>query len=195
MSVPQNDTRRDDTQADDTQADDTRGGDAPSRESAHSPAPLRPFAGPAAAVALLVLADQVVKQVVERALDLGVVVPVWGPLHWLHARNTGIAFSWLGGVGPWGLVLLSGAVLVLMLWLWSRTPPAHRLARAGFVLVVAGAIGNLIDRALLGYVTDYVFLYWRGWSFAVFNLADALISVGAAMVLADELFGWGRRRA
>ena len=152
----------------------------------------RPGAGPVAVVALLVLLDQVIKQVVERALDLGVPVPVWGPLHWLHARNTGIAFSWLGNVGPWALVALSGAVLLLMLVLYARTPRAHRLARAGFVLVVAGAIGNLIDRALLGYVTDYVFLHWRGWSFAVFNLADALITVGAALVLLDEVLGWGR---
>ena len=176
-----------------TNAADRAAGAALTREPAPArPAPRR-WAGPAAAVALLVLLDQIVKQVVERGLDLGVPVHVWGPLHWLHARNTGIAFSWLGGVGPWALVALSGAVLLLMVWLYARTPRAHRLARIGFVLVIAGAIGNLIDRAMLGYVTDYVFLAWRGWSFAVFNLADALITVGASCVLLDEVLGWGRR--
>ena len=150
-------------------------------------------AGPAALVVLLVLLDQIIKQVVERSMALGELIPVLGPLHWLHARNTGIAFSWLGGVGPWGLAALSGVVLALMLVLWWRTPLAHRLARAGFALIVAGAIGNLIDRAMLGYVTDYVYLRWGGWDFAVFNLADALITVGAAFVLADEVLGWGRR--
>lgn len=155
----------------------------------------RALAGPAALVALLVLADQIVKQIVERSMALGELIPVFGPLNWLHARNTGIAFSWLGDVGPWALVALSAAVTVLMVALWWRTPAAHRLARAGFVLIVAGAVGNLIDRAMLGYVTDYVFLSAGGWSFAVFNLADALITVGAACVLADELLGWGRRTA
>ena len=169
--------------------------DALTREPAGRPGRTRARsgAGAASAIVLLVLLDQIVKQVVERSLDLGVPVHVWGPLNWLHARNTGIAFSWLGDVGPWGLAALSAAVLVLMLWLYARTPRAHRLARIGFVLVIAGAIGNLIDRAMLGYVTDYVFLHWRGWSFAIFNLADALITVGAGCVLADELFGWGRR--
>lgn len=170
--------------------------DALTREPSRRPAARRTpsGAGAAAGIVLLVLADQVIKQVVERSLDLGVPHHVWGPLHWLHARNTGIAFSWLGDVGPWALVALSGAVLLLMLWLYARTPRAHRLARIGFALVIAGAIGNLIDRALLGYVTDYVFLSWRGWSFAIFNLADALITVGAGLVLADEVLGWGRRR-
>ena len=151
------------------------------------------MAGGAAVVVLLVLLDQIVKQVVERGMALGELIPVFGPLNWLHARNTGIAFSWLGSVGPLGLVVLSGAVLVLMLVLWWRTPLAHRLARGGFALIVAGAIGNLIDRAMLGYVTDYVYLRWGGWDFAVFNLADAFITVGAACVLADEFIGLGRR--
>ena len=151
------------------------------------------LAGAAALVALLVLVDQIVKQVVERAMALGELIPVVGPLYWLHARNKGIAFSWLSGVGAWGLVGLSSLVLALMVFLFTRTPRAHRLARLGFILVIGGAIGNLIDRAMLGYVTDYVFLSWRGWSFAVFNLADAFITVGAIAVLADELLGWGRR--
>ena len=155
----------------------------------------RAFVAPVAAMVLLVLVDQLIKQVVERSMALGELIPVLGPLNWLHARNTGIAFSWLGDIGPWGLVALSGAVMALMLALWWRTPLSHRLARAGFALIVAGAIGNLIDRALLGYVTDYVYLAWGGWSFAIFNLADALITVGAGCVLADEFVGWGRRRS
>lgn len=166
--------------------------DTLTHEPVTRPAP-RALAGPAATVALLVLADQIIKQIVERSMELGELIPVFGPLHWLHARNTGIAFSWLGDVGPWALVALQGTVLVLMLVLWWRTSATHRLARAGFVLIVAGAIGNIIDRAMLGYVTDYIYLRWGGWDFAVFNLADALITVGAACVLADELLGWGRR--
>ena len=143
----------------------------------------------------LALLDQIVKQVMEAALEPQVAVPVLGPLHWYLTRNFGIAFSMLGDLGPWALVALAAAVLGVVCYLWSRTPRAHRLAWYGFALVAGGAVGNLIDRAMLGYVSDYVLMMWGGWSFAVFNLADAFITVGAAMVLADELLGWGRRKA
>ena len=156
---------------------------------------VRALAGPVAGVLTLALADQLVKQVFEAMLERRVAVPVIGPLYWYLTENYGIAFSLLEGLGDWGLILLSLVVLAVVLFLWSRTPRAHVLARWGFALVTGGAIGNLIDRATLGYVTDYVLLSYQGWSFAVFNLADAFITVGAAFVLADELFGWGRRKA
>ena len=151
------------------------------------------IAGPLAAVLALAILDQLVKRVFEGALEPHVPVPVWGPLHWFLTENRGVAFSQLSFLGANGLALLAVLILVFVVVLWWRTPPAHRLARIGFVLVAGGAVGNLIDRVMLGYVTDYVLLTWRGWSFAVFNLADAFITVGAIAVLVDELFGWGRR--
>lgn len=153
----------------------------------------RSLAGPVALVLGCALIDQIVKQVFESALDPQVAVPVFGPLHWYLTYNTGVAFSFLSGMGANGLVLLSALILALVVFLWSRTPRGHRLAWLGFALVAGGAVGNLIDRALLGHVVDYVLLVAGGWSFAVFNLADAFITVGAGMVLADELLGWGRR--
>ena len=153
----------------------------------------RSLAGPVAAVLVLALADQLVKQVFEATLERRVAVPVFGPLYWFLTENYGIAFSFLDGLGEWPLVALSLVVLGVVIVLWSRTPQGHRFARWGFALVTGGAIGNLIDRAWLGYVTDYVLLSHQGWSFAVFNLADAFITVGAALWLADEMLGWGRR--
>ena len=82
-----------------------------------------------------------------------------------------------------------------MLYLASRTTREQVLARIGFALIVGGALGNLIDRAVHGHVIDYILFHTPVWSFAVFNLADAFITVGAVLVVADELFGWWRQRA
>jgi signal peptidase II len=64
------------------------------------------------------------------------------------------------------------------------------MARIGFCLIIGGAIGNLIDRAVYGHVIDYIFFHTPVWSFAVFNLADAFISVGAFVVVLDEFLNW-----
>ena len=154
----------------------------------------RPLAGPLSAVLLLAFLDQIVKRVFESVLEPRVPVPVLGPLHWFLTENPGIAFSQLAFLGAQGLSLLAIVILGIVVVLWWRTPRAHRLARWGFVLVAGGAVGNLIDRVVLGHVIDYVLLMQGGWSFAVFNLADSFITVGAILVLADELFGWGRRK-
>ncbi len=63
----------------------------------------------------------------------------------------------------------------------------------GFALIVGGAVGNLIDRAVYGHVIDYILFHTPVWSFAVFNLADAFITVGAVAVLLEEFLGWRRQ--
>ena len=97
--------------------------------------------------------------------------------------------------GDTGLIVLSLAVIAFVLYLASRTTPEQVLARIGFALIVGGAVGNLIDRAVYGHVIDYILFHTPVWSFAVFNLADAFITVGALLVVADEFFGWRRKRA
>ena len=77
-------------------------------------------------------------------------------------------------------------IVCFVLWLWRRTPPAHWPAHLGFALVVAGAFGNIIDRFVYGHVVDYVLFHTATWSFAVFNLADACITVGAALIFLNE---------
>src|SRR5690606_7442813 len=93
--------------------------------------------------------------------------------------NTGIAFSMLSSVGDTGLILIVVAVVAFILYLFFRTTPRQVLARTGFALVIGGALGNLIDRVMLGHVIDYILFHTPVWSFAVFNLADAFITVGA----------------
>ena len=91
--------------------------------------------------------------------------------------------------GDIGLIAVSLAVVAFVLYLASRTPTGQFAARIGFALIVGGAIGNLIDRSIHGHVIDYILFHTPVWSFAVFNLADAFITVGAVMVVADEFFG------
>ena len=73
-------------------------------------------------------------------------------------------------------------------------PPGQVIARIGFALIIGGALGNLIDRAVYGHVIDYVLFHTPVWSFAVFNLADAFITVGAVLVVVEELLVWRKSR-
>ena len=143
-------------------------------------------------VALAVGVDQWVKRLVVQGMGLGESIEILPFLALFHARNEGIAFSMLDGFHDWGLAAISLGVLGFVAWLWWGTAPERKLTHFGFALIAGGAIGNLIDRMSLGYVVDYILFHTPVWSFAVFNLADAFISVGAALILIDE-FIVGRR--
>jgi len=156
---------------------------------------MKAFLFPHGVIALLaVLIDQAVKYAVEMELPMHVPLDVLPFLALYRTHNTGIAFSMLSDFGSIGLVVVTVAVAGFVLWIAARTDPAQRLARFGFALIIGGAIGNLIDRVWLGYVVDYILFHLPNWSFAVFNLADAFISVGAALVILDEFLAWRRSR-
>ena len=144
-------------------------------------------------IALTVAADQGAKALVVATMALGGSVEILPFLSLYHARNDGIAFSMFAGFGDLGLALMAVVVLGFVLWLWWKTPAERKLTHFAFAIIVGGAIGNLIDRVRLGYVTDYVLFHTPVWSFAVFNLADACISVGAVAIVVDE-FLIGRRQ-
>jgi len=137
---------------------------------------------------LLVVADQVSKYWVEAVLPYGQPVSMFPFFSLYRTHNTGIAFSLLNEFGSTGLVVMTLAIICLVLALWSRVPRSQQLAHVGFALVIAGAVGNLIDRMTLGYVVDFLMLHTQTWSFAIFNLADALITTGAVAIVIDELF-------
>ncbi len=139
--------------------------------------------------------DQWIKWLVQVTMEMGETIPVLPFLAWHRTVNTGISFSFLEGLPAWTLAALALAVLGFMLWLAVRSEPRQVAARAGFALIIGGAVGNLIDRVLLGHVVDYVYFHTPVWSFAVFNLADALITVGAGLVILQEIIDWRRDRA
>ena len=138
-------------------------------------------------VCVLVAVDQAIKFWVEANLPLQIPVDVLPFFALYRTYNTGIAFSFLSGLDDVVLIALTGAIMAFILWLWWRSDPGQRWARLGFAFVIGGAIGNLIDRVMLGHVVDYVLLHAGAWSFAVFNLADSFITVGAGLILLDEI--------
>jgi signal peptidase II len=138
---------------------------------------LAPYAG---LVAVAIALDQWIKYVVETRLALHEPVDLLPFLALYRTYNTGVAFSMLSSFGDTGLIVVSLAVIAFVLYLASRSTDEQWLARIGFALIIGGAIGNLIDRAVYGHV---------------FNLADAFITVGAITVLAEEFLGWRRQRA
>jgi signal peptidase II len=141
-------------------------------------------------VAVAVALDQWIKYLVETRLVLHEQVDILPFLALYRTYNTGIAFSMLSSFGDTGLIVVSLAVIAFVLYLASRSTRDQWLARLGFALIIGGAIGNLIDRATYGHVIDYILFHTPVWSFAVFNLADAFITIGAVAVLLEEFFGW-----
>lgn len=146
------------------------------------------------ALSLLVVAlDQASKFWALGALQpAGVPHPVIaGLLNWTLTFNTGAAFSFLASGAGWqrwffvGLALVICAVLVV--WL-SRTSRRDWRTALPLALIIGGAVGNLIDRLHASAVTDFIHFYFRQWNYAVFNLADCAISVGAVLLIVFGLF-------
>ena len=140
--------------------------------------------------ALLVVLDQVVKFLVRTTMVLGdsmVLIP--DVLGITYVQNTGAAFSSFPNATMVlaGISLLVSLLLILALLLrWVR----HPFGRFTLMLLLAGAVGNLIDRAVMGYVTDMVQVLFV--KFAVFNLADVFVVTGAILLVLYVIFGWDR---
>ncbi len=120
------------------------------------------------------------------------VLTVWPVFNLTLVYNTGAAFSFLSDAGGWQRwffvtvgVLVS---LVMVIWL-ARLQPRERWTALGLALVVGGAVGNLIDRVVLGKVVDFLQWHWQDWYWPSFNLADSAITLGVILLLLDGLFG------
>lgn len=144
------------------------------------------------ACAAVVALDQIIKRLVETGLAMHEQIELLPFLSLYRTHNTGMAFSMFAGSQDWLLILLVLAVLAFIAWLAFKSGSHQMIARLGFAFIIGGAVGNLIDRAVLGYVVDYVLFHTPGWSFAVFNLADAAITVGAGLVILQEIVDWRR---
>ena len=144
-------------------------------------------------VALAVIAvDQLTKWAIIEWVPLYDRVPLNSFINLTHQQNSGAAFSFLANAGGWQrwffVVLASIVSAVIAVWIWRIRSEGQNLLSAGLTLVLGGAIGNLIDRILLGYVTDFIQVWFGDWAFPSFNVADAGISVGAALLIIDALF-------
>jgi signal peptidase II len=138
-------------------------------------------------VVVAMLLDQAIKAAVEMWLPFQQAVPVVPMLALYRTYNYGVAFSMLSGMEGWFIVTMRLCVVAFVLWLWQRTPKDRFFAHLGYALIIAGALGNLVDRLMFGYVIDYVLFHTATWSFAVFNLADSFITIGAGAIILDEI--------
>jgi signal peptidase II len=148
-------------------------------------------------VALLVVAaDQATKWAIVEWVELYGKVPINSFINLTHQQNSGAAFSFLAGASGWQrwfFVALATVVSgVIAVWLWRIRREGPLVLMAALSLVLGGALGNLIDRARLGYVTDFIQVWFGNWAFPSFNVADSAISVGAALLIIDALFLSGR---
>ncbi len=145
-------------------------------------------------VSLLTIAlDQATKLLVNASLPVYGSTPLIPNLvDLVHVHNAGVAFGLLNGADhPQRSLLTTGLALVALVGIayYARhVRSEERMARLGLSLILGGAVGNLIDRMRQGYVIDFVDVYWRDWHFWAFNVADAAISVGAALVFVDVIF-------
>ena len=143
--------------------------------------------------AAVIVADQITKALVRNAIplyDSRELIP--GLLNLVHVRNEGMAFGLLNSADiEYKWLLTSGLAAVALfgiLYYARHLRPDERAARAGLSLILGGALGNLLDRLIIGYVVDFVDVYSGTWHFWAFNVADAAINIGAVLVFFDLLF-------
>ena len=154
---------------------------------------LWPWLGIALAV---VLFDQFTKTLIVGNFELGDSRFVTSFFNVVRVHNTGAAFSFLRGASGWqrwffiGLGTLAAGVIV---WLLHRHS-GQRLFSWALALILGGAVGNVIDRLLHGYVVDFIQVHYAGWAFPSFNVADSAITIGACLLILDELLRVRRAR-
>jgi signal peptidase II len=148
--------------------------------------------------AALIVADQWSKHEIVKRFELHDSVTVLPVLDIVRAHNPGAAFSFLAGAGGWQrwffTVLALAVSAAIIYWLRDVSARSQRLQAWGLALVLAGALGNVIDRLRFGYVVDFIAVHWKEAWFPAFNLADSAITVGAGCMLLDIFLDWRRKK-
>ena len=131
--------------------------------------------------ALIALADQLIKWLVQQSMAYGQSVEITPFFNWVHVWNKGAAFSLFADGGGWQryfFIAIAVAVLVKLM------RDSHKRTEAlAYAMVLGGAFGNVIDRVFRGYVVDYLDFHWQSWHWPAFNLADVFILLSVAMIL------------
>ena len=151
--------------------------------------------------AILVLLDQVSKWYMSNILPLCepgrcVSIEILPVFKFTVLHNTGAAFSFLddaGGWQRWFLMVVSGSVSVgIAIWM-VRIRHTQKLMAFALAFILGGALGNLVDRVLQGYVVDFIVVYYHPHYFPAFNIADSAITVGVGLIILDMLLSYKSR--
>ncbi len=145
---------------------------------------------------IILIADQFTKVLIVGYYQLGDSTHVTNFFNVVRAHNSGAAFSFLAGASGWQrwfFSVLGLVAAVVIVWL-LRSHSGQKLFAFALSCILGGAIGNVIDRLLYGYVVDFLDFHWRNWHFPAFNVADSAITIGAACLILDELLRVRRTR-
>ena len=144
----------------------------------------------------LFVADQITKTLILGNYRLGDGTFITSFFNIVRAHNTGAAFSFLADAGGWQRWLFTGigvAATIFIVW-QLRAHPGQKLFSFALSSILGGAVGNVVDRLMHGYVVDFLQFHYAGWYFPSFNIADSAITVGAACLILDELLRVRRER-
>jgi signal peptidase II len=138
----------------------------------------------------VILLDQLTKTMILRSFAYGDSQTVTTWFNIVRAHNTGAAFSFLAAASGWQrwmFTVIGLAAAVFIVWLLKRHG-GQKLFSFALAMILGGAVGNVIDRLMHGYVVDFIQVHWQNaWYFPAFNLADSAITLGAACLILDEL--------
>ena len=145
---------------------------------------------------LILIADQFTKVLILGYYKLGDATYVTSFFNVVRVHNAGAAFSFLANAGGWQRWLFTGIGITAALFiLWMlKSHPGQKLFSFALACILGGAIGNVIDRTLYGYVVDFLDFHYAGWHFPAFNIADSAISIGAVCLILDEILRVRRSR-
>ncbi len=148
---------------------------------------------------LVIIADQISKWWIYTNIEIADRISVLPVLDITHRHNTGAAFSFLAGQGGWQrwffIILACVVSLVILGWLRRLPRRGQTLLAIGLALILGGALGNVIDRVHYGFVVDFILMGYKNIQFPfAFNIADTAISIGAAFLIIDSIFG-GEKKA
>jgi signal peptidase II len=145
---------------------------------------------------IIILADQFTKTLILGYYKLGDSTPVTSFFNIVRVHNSGAAFSFLANAGGWQRWFFTGigaVATIFILWM-LRSHHAQKLFAFALACILGGAIGNVVDRLLHGYVVDFLDFYVKGWHWPAFNIADSAIFIGAACLILDEILRVKRSR-
>ena len=137
---------------------------------------------------VVIFVDQATKLWAEARLSDGSVIDILPVLNFALAYNTGAAFSFLADAGGWQKFFFSGVAIVVSVYLTyaiSQAKASEKQLVIAYSLVIAGALGNLIDRIRIEKVVDFIHVFYQSWHFPYFNVADMAITIGAILMIMD----------